>query len=349
VSGTAYAVNARWSNSTTDGSWSNAANWSGPAALPLAGDNITFDWFTGYPLPQKLVNIDVAPLGDGSTFGKFEVKYYGGKIIDMNGHWLAFTSGLTIYRVQNGPTNLYDWKSTGGTGTINVTGGTVNAAHQMNFAGGLGKYTFGLNMDVNCVGARTGSGSVAGNAGLGWILLTDNGDLNVDGNFDVGSLGEPLFTGLLEAKDTSVLTVTGTMNLGDDGVGDGNANFGELRLVGGGVTTSIGAGNFENGLLTYVLTSPPSTLNITGNLDIGTVELDIDITGAAPSVGTTYTLVSVGGTMTGAFTLAAEDVGVWDLTHTYGGSGSVTAEYVVPEPMTMLILGGGLLALIRRR
>ena len=352
VSGTAYAANARWSNSTTDGSWSDANNWSGGTGLngaPIAGDNVTFDWFTGYPLPQKLVDIDVAPLGDGSTFGKFEVKYYGGKIIDMNGHWLAFSSGLTIYRVQNGPTNLYDWKSTGGTGTINVTGGTVNSAHQMNFAGGLGRYTFGLNMDVNCVGARTGSGATAGNSGLGMIKLTDNADFNCDGNFDVGSLGEPLFTGLLELGDTSVLTVTGTMNVGDDGVGDAKVNFGEVKLIGGGVTTSIGAANMENGKLTYELTSPPSTLNIVGNLDIGTVEIDIDVTGAAPAVGTIYTLVDVGGTMTGAFTLATEDVGVWDLIHTYDGSGRVCAEYIVPEPMTMLILGGGLLALIRRR
>jgi len=350
LSGTAQASNARWSNSTTDGSWSDDNNWSGGSGTngyPLAGDSITFDWFTGYPLPLKLVDIDVAPLGDGSTFGKFEIKYYGGKIIDMNGHWLAFSQGMTIYRVQNGPVQDWTFQSTGATGTINTT--LVNANNYMVFDGGFSRFTFGENMDVNCTGARTGNGNTAGTSGLCVIRLTDNADFYCDGNFDVGSLKEPLQTGLLDLNDTSVLTVTGTMNVGDDGAGDGSANFGEVKLVGGGITTSIGTGNFENGKLTYELTSPPSTLVITGNLDIGTVEIDIDITGAAPAVGTVYTLVDVGGTMTGAFTLAAEDVGVWELTHTYGGSGQVTAEYVVPEPMTMLLLGGGLLALIRRR
>ncbi len=352
LSTSAYAVNARWNNSATDGSWSDPTNWSGPsvdgtASYPNAGDAITFDWFTGYPPPIKAVNVDVAPLGDGSTFTKFEVKYWGGKNIDMNAHWLAFSQGLTIYRVQNGPINDYTWTSTGGTGLLNITGGTINAGHQMNFAGAVGRFTFGLNMDVNAPSARTGD-SATGNGGIGIISLTDNADVSLSGNFDVGSIGEASFTGLLNLQDTSILTVEGTMNIGDDGAGDGVVNFGEVKLVGGGVTTSIGAGNFENGKLTYELTSPPSTLVITGNLDIGTMEIDIDVTGTPPSLGTEYLLVDVGGTMTGAFTLAAEDVGQWELTHTYGGSGQVTAKYV-PEPMTMLLVGGGLLALIRRR
>jgi hypothetical protein len=347
LSGTAEAVNARWSNSTSDGSWSDASNWSGPATIPLAGDNINFDWFTGYPAPYDLVDIDVQPLGDGSTFGKNEHKYYGGGTIDLNGHWIAFSNGMTIYRVQNGPVQDWTWQSTGATGTINTS--AVNANNYMVFDGGFSRYTFGVNADVNVSGsARTGSGNTAGNSGLCVIRLTDNADFNVDNNLDVGSLGEPLQTGLLDLSGTSVLTVGGTMNVGDDGAGDGGVNFGEVLLTGGGVTTSIGTGNFENGKLTYELTSPPSTLNITGNLNIGTVEIDIDITGSAPAVGTVYTLVDVGGTMTGAFTLAAEDVGQWTLTHTTGGSGQVTATYV-PEPMTMLLVGGGLLALIRRR
>jgi hypothetical protein len=343
LSGTAEAVNARWFNNSSDGSWSDATNWSGPATIPLAGDNINFDYFNAYPPPYDLVDIDIQPLGDGSTFGKNEHKYWGGGTIDLNGHWIAFANGMTIYRVQNGPIQDWTWQSTGATGTINTT--VVNANNYMVWDGGLSRYTFGANIDMNCTSARTTSGSTAGNSGQGVIRLTDNADFNCDGNFDVGSLKEPLQTGLLDLNDTCVLTVTGTMNVGDDGAGDGSANFGEVKLTGGGITTSIATGNFENGKLTYVLTSPPSALNVTGNLTIGTVEIDID--GTAPSVGTVYTLVNVGGAMTGAFTLAAEDVGEWELTHTYG-SGQVTAERV-PEPMTMLLLGGGLLALIRRR
>jgi hypothetical protein len=324
---------------------------------PVAGDDIRFDLSEGYTTTNEVVHVDVDPLGDGSTFGKFEIKAPGVLTINMHGRTLNFSTGAGIYR--NGYAGSADdvaftFVSPDGTGTLNVPGRSLYANNRTVVDGLVGMISLGENMDVNAGTVDTGQGghpTLDGSySGQAIIQLTDNADVSSTGNCTVGIKGNVTeFTGLLDLQDSAVLTVGGNLLLGDDGAGDGVPNWGEIRIAGPNVTTSVaGNGVFENGQLTFELASPPSVLNITGDLTIGTVEIDIDITGTPPSLGTEYLLVDVGGTMTGTFTLAAEDVGQWTLTHTTGGSGQVTATYV-PEPMTMLLLGGGLLALIRRR
>jgi hypothetical protein len=68
----------------------------------------------------------------------------------------------------------------------------------------------------------------------------------------------------------------------------------------------------------------------------------------APTPGDKFTILSYGGTKTGGFTLAAEDVGNWQIGETSGGSGTVYVEYIVPEPATMALLAVGAFALLRR-
>jgi hypothetical protein len=327
---------------------------------PVAGDHIRFDLTEGYTTTNEVVHVDVDPLGDGSSFVIFECKKPGVMTIDLHGRTLNFSSSVGIYRngyADGTPTGdvVFTFVSSEGTGTLNSASQSLYANNRTVADDFLGVITLGENMDVNVAKIDTGQGghpTLDGSfSGQAIIRLTDNADLSSTGDCVVATRGNVTeFTGLLDLQDSSILTVGGNLLLGDDGAGDGVPNWGEIKLVGSNVTTSVaGNGVFENGQLTFELASPPSVLNITGDLTIGaTVEIDIDITGAPPSLGTEYLLVDVGGTMTGTFTLAAEDVGQWTLTHTTGGSGQVTATYV-PEPMTMLLVGGGLLALIRRR
>jgi len=73
--------------------------------------------------------------------------------------------------------------------------------------------------------------------------------------------------------------------------------------------------------------------------------VDMDLVGYTPTMGQTFDLIK-GATDYGALALSAEDAAAWSLST----NGDVLqATYVVPEPVSMLLLGLGALALRRRR
>jgi hypothetical protein len=108
----------------------------------------------------------------------------------------------------------------------------------------------------------------------------------------------------------------------------------------------------DNGRIQVIISdlSGSAPIDVQRDVTIGAnmAEINVDLDGVTPSPGDQFTILSYGGTKTGSFTLAAEDVGMWQIGETSGGSGTVYVEYIVPEPMALSLLALGALALVKR-
>lgn len=230
----------------------------------------------------------------------------------------------------NSGTLCTEWFYTDGTGKVSVaiTGGTIDALYGLQ----LGK-----------TAANTFEFTQAG----GTVTWANNAMV-------IGQAG----TGTYTISGGSI-TSTKSMQI---------KNGSTLHVVGAGATINLGIGalTVNNSTLKYTVGSTGvSTIAAqtrSANFVGAVVNMEL-ASGVTPSYGTLFDLIDSTGSASDGYwvfdpnnlglTLAAEDVGTWELVLKEGDAGVLQAKYLVPdvpEPATMALLGLGMAGLaIRRR
>lgn len=122
-------------------------------------------------------------------------------------------------------------------------------------------------------------------------------------------------------------------------------NTGELILGTGSSLSTLGLTQASTGLLAFgVGATSTGLINVNGNLSLaGNLSVRLD-NGFLPTVGSDYTLLKYTGTLTGALSIADPR---WTIVY---GAGTIGVHVnAVPEPASLVALGLGAAAFVRRR
>jgi hypothetical protein len=311
---------------TYSGDWEDGNHWS-TAAAPTAGQNPVFNF---HDATSAVITLNANTPNLGQLIAQ------GGSLadpiperdltIDLNGNALS----LNVIAAPSGAyreVGRLTFKSTGGTGTIDDVDGANGAQFYMfNAAGAAGRpttsyVTFSTNTQATLWHTYVVK-PTADNTLVGYLTIEANAQVTVGTTalFQVapsgGTAANPV-TGTVTLKDTAKLahTSANTLILGSaDGYSTGN-----LTVSGGSTDVDLGTIDWHNGTFTVELDSPTAfnSVNITGNLTIDAgVVLNIDLLpGVAPAGGQTFDLMTCSGTLTGEFTLAAEDADMWTISY----------------------------------
>lgn len=227
-------------------------------------------------------------------------------------------------------------------GTYNLNSGTVNLGNTL-IVGLAGIGTFNMNGGSVTTGnflqiGRTGTGTFTQTAGP-LIVNRTSGDAMVIGAA-VGGNGKYEISGGSLAVNT-----TGAGAGVAIGIAAGTAS-GTFKVIGDAATSISIAGDykqFTNSNLSLDIGTGITPINLTGGATLAGA-LNVKFT-TTPSVGQTFTIMTYGGTLTGAFTtfdsLVDSPAGIDSipLSLSYGsGSGSSIVLTVVPEPTSILLM-----------
>ena len=315
---TASYASVSWSGPS--GSWGTASLWQG-GVIPdnTAGEvKITRTNATGCDLDVDAGSFTTTKVTVGGNGGLTLNIKTNGKL--MEGKEFVVGSGTA-----GSGANIGKVVQTGGTLTLNDSIGTV------------GKLEIGYKSGSNGIGTGTytiSGGTINGTGGIyvGAMAGTSGGasgavgTLTVSGTGSTISVGGPLFVG--EGDATGVYTGTGTLTFNVDG--------GVSAItVAGGVNLSTGvAGEVANLLV-----------NLTGAAATGDILLVSNTGGSA--VAGAFTNAAWGSTVVvGVNTYILSDV--YDAGTMTDGAGNDIA-LVVPEPVTIALLGLGFLAIRRKK
>lgn len=243
------------------------------------------------------------------------------------------------------------WVGGGNGGAIFAPGVANNNALINKTPTGTGVIITVNNLTLDGSSIRDGMGSADVWSIAGNILVTANG-----GNF----------INQCRMNVDSVLSGSGPLYVGDNGNGDAtrityidsalNTYNGSITLMGS--ADARARLNFaDNSLMNFVIGASGVNNKISGT---GTLTLNgdfkLDLTGASTNVGDSWTIAgATSQTFSDTFTvLGFVDIGgnLWDKTANgalYEFSESDGKLIVIPEPATMVLLGLGSLALLRRR
>ncbi|HOI54385.1 MAG TPA: PEP-CTERM sorting domain-containing protein [Phycisphaerae bacterium] len=247
--------------------------------------------------------------------------YFGYSGTNVTGTSISLNSG----------TLCTEWFYTDGTGKVSVaiTGGTIDSLYGLQL-GKSAANTFEFTQTGGTV-TWANNAMVIGQAGTGTYTISGGSITSAKG---------------LEIKNGSTLHMVGT--------------GGAVSLTGNGQMS------VNNGTLMYTVGSAGvSTIAAqtrSANFVGAVVNMEL-ASGVTPSYGTLFDLIDSTGSASDGYwvfdpnnlglTLAAEDVGTWELVLKEGDAGVLQAKYLVPdvpEPATMALLGLGMAGLaIRRR
>jgi hypothetical protein len=308
---------------SANGSWGTATNWQNnvvPTEATSGGElkiiktsvtNCTLDVDAG-----SFTTTKVTVSGNGGLIFTFAA---GGSIREGKEFDVGCGSSGT-----GTPTGILN--QTGGTLTLNDTGAVNAGKLQIGYksgSAGVGNGTYTISG-----GTINGTGSIyvgSGSAGVTGGSSGSVGNLVVSGTGGTISVGGQLFVG--EGDPTSVYTGTGTLTF--------NVAGGVSAINVSNTTLSLGAAGSVANLL----------VNLTGAAATGDIVLVNDT--SATAVAGVFSNAAWGSTITlGANTYILSDT--YDAGTMTNGAGNDIA-LVVPEPVTMALLGLGFLAIRRKK
>ncbi|WFB36274.1 PEP-CTERM sorting domain-containing protein [Kiritimatiellota bacterium B12222] len=205
------AINT-WNNSSADGNWDTAANWSD--GVPSSSDQAIID---NGDLVTKTGDLTLGNLRDSNEDG---LRLTNGTL-NVSGNYTSYTSwggsGAII--------NDLGLSSGATTGTLNI-GGTFNLGNTDSSSGNVATFNIysGSSLSANAFQGKQGAGGNAGSGG--WAFNISGGSLNIIDTFDFSTLTTPdssnpagqLILGTTGTASGGTVTV-GTMS--DDWARDG--------------------------------------------------------------------------------------------------------------------------------
>ena len=270
--------------------------------------------------------------------------------IDTPGEFQIGRSGNGTLNMSGGVAQSAEWfvvgRDGGSVGTLNMTGGTINAAQSLGFlvVGSFGGATGTANVSGGTINAGT-DGAYIGEGGNGTLNLSGSAILNTSAlrvGLNDGAVG------LLDIDGSGVNVSASDISLGLSSNPDPNVND----------TTAVGTLNFTADLAGI------STILASGDVNLSSADgdfLTVDLSSLTPGAGLHSDIQLIdGATRQGIFTgLGQGAVGATD-----GSGNSYYVDYLstpgdvwlrtvptaVPEPATLLLAGlSGLWIAARRR
>lgn len=336
----ADAGTADFDGTTGDGmSWEDPGNWSGDptgvTGLPGGGDYVNISGDPG----GEIINMDADTwqyFVDNSLLTGGSTGEYRTQTIRLAG---SETSSLTvdigdgnIWRTTNS-TLQYIGSLSGSNGTMNILSGDIRIeTSSFRIAEKAGSTGF-LNIDGSAntrliIHRESGGVSMQVGTGGGGTFQIDGGKFRTRAGVTVGS------TGTFRVLGSDVTEVS----IGDESTLDGNWTQNAGGILEFGIDTGV----------TPIVIADKGGAGTFATFDLGSL-LVLDFL-SAPVAGT-WTLMEVeNGLITDAgLSLAAGVDTGWSFNvDNSGPNGLLTATYV-PEPATMILLGFGSLALVRRK
>lgn len=221
----------------------------------------------------------------------------------------------------------------GANGTVNQTGGTINAGDNV-FVGRDGNGQW--NQSAGTVNAR--------NVFLGdfdssnGTYRISGGTLSLTGNLNVGAALASNAPAVPVGTQGQAVDANGTFIVSGSG---GVINVGGKLLANDGDHTRALPGTPGDNVSTLVFevlnNSGLSMINVTGIADLTGADIDVDILGGSFGVGSSFDLITASD-ISEDFLQVAEDVGQFQLSVVAGGKGEILRATLIPEPSSLLLL-----------
>lgn len=369
-----FALASAFGNSTQINVAGGAWNSTGSASSPTSGAGLSYTGNLNATLTQGINvlsgNLALTSVGTNRLILSGNITGSGGVVVGpVSGNGEIELTGNNTYtgvtRVNSGKLFVNSDNALGAGNTVDLAAtltatGTINSTKGINFSGSSSVIDTGSNL-VLFGGTITGSGSFT-KQGSGTLILSGNGAYT--GSVSIGNSttngGSLYVNGTVLGSSITSYTVT-------NGQLGGSGTVGSISLATAG-QISPGALSGQVGTLTAASLSYAN--NATMNFDMSAASNDLLIVGATfnkslaanilnfnfNDLGVTtgsYDLVKWGST-TSTFNLGTDFTATWNnplITGNFQITGN-TLQYVVtavPEPTTMVALGLGAVALIRRR
>ncbi len=277
------------------------------------------------------------------------------------------TIGILTHSSSGGKTRTLEVNQATNTTFRGTIGTDVASNYSSNYMG-LAKSGTGTLIVTSSSGSRSDSGGAyagtttvsggklyfVGNYGSGFTYVSGQGNYVVKSGATLG------FDGTLTFASTASRTIT----VESGGILDpGQQDAAGTWTIAGGNSSSLGLTFLGNATIQFRLGPTQDQIILTntsmiGSASGGTGSILFDLTTYGATIGTTYDLISFGGTTQGisldTFALSQTSINAgWAGTFGYGGGGNLLQFTVtaVPEPsqMALLVLGGAALAMRLRR
>ena len=364
--------------------WMTSVNWNdgGADPFPPFGPEIP-DFGTSAEIVTSNFGVDAPEIGPGDVAEAFDVRigrFAGAGLLTMSGGTLTtvdsclaspFTCNRRI-RVgaaqvalpqdrNPGTFNLSDgivttdtlWIGSGSTGTMNMSGGTVNIRSNFSF-----DWTFDASSTLNMTDGVINVGTVFTDDLRMYrnsVLNLDGGEILVTGDLNLGLEGDPASQSGVEPGNVTVSVTAGLLRGNDSMMINGTASVsgGVLRADSFNETDSTGTIEISGGGLLQFDNSEESVLAIEALITGGTIFTN-DPSGLLVSIvdvsGTNFTQVAINAGVSGDFDMNgrvdASDFLLWQRDPNVGllsdweanyGTPIASAVTSVPEPSSIAV------------
>jgi hypothetical protein len=230
----------------------------------------------------------------------------------------------------------------GSNGTINQTGGTINAANNLRVgADGVGAWNLSGGT-VNAMNVFLGDFDSSNGA-----VTVSGGTLNLSGNLSVGGA---LASNAASFPPGNALDANGTFTV--------SGSAGDINVLGNLLANPAdnprvgGSGEHNDGSLVFdvLSNSGVSRIDVTGLADLTGATVDLNILGGTFAPGSSFDLITAA-SISSDYVQASGDVGHVNLSIVPGGNGQILRATLVPEPAAVMLMlsACGLVACRRTR